>query len=174
MSNQTLYPNIIINPVQTLNTVVNAQSLTGGTLSSQFDLQAHRIVKGLATPTTAGTYFLVDPITGAPIQLGQGDIITSLAAYGPALAGGTNVRVGLSPVPTFDADGVPTTPAAVATPLMAVLVTADAVAGRNVALTSTAAIGAVNQWVSVVSVGTFTAGSLGVVMTIYNPSSVLL
>ncbi len=173
-TNQNLYPTVITNPVKNSNTVVNAQSLTGGTLSSQFDLQSHRIVKGLFTPTAVGTYFVVDPITGAPIQLGEGDMITSLAIYGPAAAGGTSVRIGLSPVPTFSTAGVPTAPAAIATNLAAATVTADVTAGLNATVTFVNAVGATNQWLSAVTVGTYTAGSVGVVLGIYNPTAVLL
>ncbi len=176
MANQNLYPNIIMNPVKNLNTVVNAQSLTGGTLSSLLDLQAHRTVKGLCTPTAAGNYFVVDPITGAPIQLSQGDIVISMSLYGPELLGGTDAHVGISPVPTFSADGVPTAPALPIFYLTAIpTVLANLQAGINETMVATTSAATLNlQWLTVVTTGTFTAGSLGVVLQVSNPSSVLL
>ncbi len=186
MANQNLYPNIIMNPVKNLNTVVNAQSLPGGTLSSLLDLQAHRTVKGLCTPTAANNYFLIDPITGAPIQLGRGDIVISMSLYGPELAGGTDADIGVSIVPTFSADGVPTTPTApLYSFLAAPIALLDLQAGINATLVATTpAAGslpvsptlpsATAQWLTVVTTGTFTAGSLGVVLQVSNPGAALV
>ncbi len=187
-TNQNLYPTIITNTVKNSNTVVNAQTLTGGTLSSQFDLQGHRIVKGLCifSSTVAGNYFIVDPITGAPIQLGKGDIVNALTLYGPSLLGGTSARLGLSPTPTFDtATGVPLTPAAPAFYFTAAgVVLADLQAGITATLAaSNIAAGfsatplvltSLAEWLTVTTAGTFASGSLGVVLSVSNPGSVLV
>lgn len=176
MSNQEFFPNVVINTVRNSNTAVNAQKLTGGTLSSQYDLQAHRIVKAISTPRTSGLYFVIDPVMNAPLQLSQGDIITSLAVYGPELTGGTSIQIARTAVPVFDTTtGVPLTPG-IGIPdfICAAIPTADAVAGRNAALTSTDAVGAANQWLSISAVGNYTAGSVGLVLTIFNPAAVLL
>jgi len=176
-NNQQLYPNIVINPQSTKNATVQASDLTAGSLSRTLDLQAIKVVRGYFSPTTQlTTYFVYDVRTGLPIQLQQGDAIVGYSIYGPAATGGTGPNgfaLGLSPAPTFDSDGVATSPATIATTLIANNVaTTGAVmlTGLTVGVSASTSIvvGNTNQWLSAVTAATYTSGTIGVTLLVMN------
>jgi len=181
MSNsQTLYPTLIQNPQSTKNANVQVSDLTAGSLSRTLDLQSVKVVKGYVSPTAIASYFVYDVLTGLPIQLQQGDSVLSYAVYGPVAAtGGTaanGVALSLNQTPTFDDDGVASTPNTAGTPVALVAastatvaaVTTGLVVGIGAGAGGPNVVGSTYQWLTATTSCEYVSGTISVTLLVMN------
>lgn len=130
------------------NTLVNVNDVSAALGAAS--LAPLKSVSGVVTPTAAGNYALVS--AGADVTLPLGALVSHVFLHGSStLAGGTDATVVLAP----------TSGAGAGVALTAAVPLADLLLGSVPAVVPTVG-DAVNQFVSVTTTGTFTAGSVEV------------
>ena len=133
------------------NTVVNPSDVSNAL--SAASLLPLKSLTGVVSPTAAGNYALVFP-SGGDVTLPLGALVSHVFLRGSStLAGGTDASVVLAPTSGAGAGTVLVTPVALANLLLGSAPPVVPVVGD-----------AVNQFVSVTTTGTFTAGSLEVTL----------
>jgi hypothetical protein len=186
MSNQILYPNIIVNNQRNSNCVIQASQLNGGNLAQFLNLQAMRVVKAsvsLTTTNESNGVNLVNEYDGSLVALGPGDVIVSAVVENasgvedgsevvPLVAG--RVQLFLASAPTYNTTVSPPVwvPGTVSTLLIAnEISTANLNAGYNLPLLNVTASDD-NNWINCVTTNNFTSANPAIIVTmlIMNPS----
>ena len=163
-----------VNPLRSANCVVQASQLNGGNMAQYFNLQAMRIVKGVArlaslnSGATGGNgQVLISQYDGSAIELGAGELIiagtvenfsgspTPPAAGGvassgySALVGAGTVTLAYGGVPTYSPATASWTAGTVGTVFTNALTTANLNAG--IRFVPTAVNAAQNYWINCVT-----------------------
>lgn len=122
-----------------------------GILPKQF-----RVLKGTATPLTAGVYAVLDESDNQILLTAGQQILTIVAYPSTALAGGTTLQLGLSATATGAAGQVLSAATALAT------INTNGIDNSVFGYI----VGATNKYLTVTGVGTHTAGVLDVIIVV--------
>jgi hypothetical protein len=145
------------------NTVTQASSLNGTSLSTSLNPMGLKVLKGTVNPSAIGNYAVVDP-AGSVLCLSPGDFVQNVALYGPTVtsAGAPTYNLGLA-----TSNGGAVSSALITAPILKASVVAGYQQAGNLATSVTSA----TPYVSLTTATASSGGSIGVSLLVVNANN---